>query len=121
MQQNRKRDKDVPSRASNTEQANTEQSGASRERMTNRGSSDADLGTTSDRAMFSEGESRLKDKSRKRGSDHSTHSTEQSRGSGPSGERNRDSSGDGIGNREPDRERKQQDQLPEPGRSQSER
>jgi hypothetical protein len=118
MKQNRKRDKDVPARASNTEQARAEQAEGSRERMTNRDSSDADLGTSSDRAMFAEGESRLKNKSSKRGSDHST---EHSRGSGPSGERNRDSSGDGIGNREPDREHMEQDQLPKRGPSQSER
>ena len=54
MQQKRKRDGDVPMRPSNMEQTE------SRERMTNRESSGADLGTTSDRAMFDdEAESRL--------------------------------------------------------------
>jgi hypothetical protein len=113
MKQNRKRDQDVPSRASNMEQAE-----GSRERMTNRDSSDADLGTSTDRAMFSEGESRLKDKSSQRGWDQST---EHSRGSGRSGERNRGSSGEGISNRGPERERMEQDRLPERGRSESER
>jgi hypothetical protein len=106
MQQNRKRDKDVPSRASNTEQAK-----GSQERMTNRDPSDADLGTSTDRAMYDdEGESRLKEKDRSG-----------ERGLGDSSERNRGSSDDNIGNRAPDRGRKQQDQLPDPGRSQSER
>jgi hypothetical protein len=117
MKQNRKRDQDVPARASDMDEAEMDRTEASRERMTNRDSSDADLGTSSDRAMFSEGESRLKGKSSTRGSDQST---EHSRGSGSSGERNRDSSGDSIGNREPGRERKQPDQVPERGR-QSER
>ena len=106
MQQNRKRDKDVSSRASSTEQ--TEES---RERMTNRDPGDADLGTSTDRAMYDdEGESRLKEKDRSG-----------ERGLGDSGERNRGSSDDSIGNRAPDRGRTQQDQLAEPGRSQSER
>ena len=103
--QKRKRDQDVPNRASNMEQAE-----GSRERMTNRESSDADLGTSTDRAMFDdEAESRMSPEG----------SSE--RGSGMSRERHRESGGGGISNRGQDRERSEQDSLPERGKSQSER
>jgi hypothetical protein len=115
MQQNRKRDQDVPTRASNMEKAE-----GSREQMTNRERSSEDLGTSTDRAMFDdEGEPRA---SSNRSSDRgSGMSDEKMRGSGTSGERNRGSSGGGISNRGRDREQSEQAQLPERGRSQSER
>ena len=115
MQQKRKSDQDVPTRASNMEEAE-----GSREQLTNRDASDADLGTSTDRAMFDdEGESRMPaDRSTERGSGTSGDMT---RGSGHAREGNRGSSGGGISNRGRDRERREQDQLPERGRSQSER
>ena len=86
MQQNRKRDQDVPTRASNMEKAE-----GSRERMMNREFEDDDLGTSTDRAMFDdEGESRMSpDRSSERSSGRAD---ERTRGSASS-ERNQDSSG----------------------------
>ena len=102
----------------------------SSERMRNRESSD-DLGSSSDRAMMT-GRSSESRTSGESGSGSSSVSSE--RGSGSSGERNfgggsnssgsssssRSNSG-GISNRELDREQCEQEQLPERGRSQSER
>ena len=115
MQQNRKSDQDVPTRSSNMEKAE-----GSREQMTNRDSSDADLGTSTDRARFDdEGESRMPtDRSHERGSGMSGDPTQ---GAGRSREGNRGSSGGGISNRGRDREQREQDRLPERGTSQSER
>jgi hypothetical protein len=86
--------------------------------------SSPDRGTSSDRAMMTD-----------RGSE--SRSIDSERGVGSSGERNlgrsgsdrsssssdddRSSSGGGISNRDLDREQSEQDQLPERGRSQSER
>ena len=71
-----------------------------------------DLGTTSDRAMWEKKEG---PSSRERGKGE--------RGMGSSGERNRSSSsterGGGITNRELDTEQREQEQLPERGRSKS--
>lgn len=94
------------------------------EKVRNRESSGPDLGSSSDRAMFADRDS---SESRDVSSDHGIPGE---RGSGASGERNSsgpsgmkrgtDNAG-GITNRELDREQLEQDQLPERGRSQSER
>jgi hypothetical protein len=89
------------------------------ERTRNRESSSDDLGTSSDRAMFSDRSS----------SESRSGSSSSERGMGSSGERNsgsgsgsRDSSSSGgISNRDLEREQCEQEQLPERGRSQSER
>lgn len=86
-----------------------EKAEGSRENM--RGSGGRDLGTSSDRAMWEKDES----SSRGRGTGE--------RGMGSSGERSRGSSsterGGGITNRDLDTEQREQDQLPERGRSKS--
>ena len=105
------------------------------ERMRNRESSSDDLGSSSDRAMMTgrSSESRTSGESGIGSSGSSSMSSE--RGSGSSGERNygessgsssgsgsrRSSNSGGISNRELDREQCEQEQLPERGRSQSER
>jgi hypothetical protein len=122
MDQSRKQNQDVPNRASSREKAE-----GSRENMRNRESGGGDLGTSSDRAMFEErGSSEETSRS-------SSRSMPSERGSGASGERNRSSSSGssssersssnsgGITNRGLDREEREQQQLPERGRSQSER
>jgi hypothetical protein len=103
MGQNRKQDQDSP------RQSTMEPAEGSRENVQN--SESQDLGSSSDRAMFSD-----RDSSEERSSGSSG---ERSRGS--SGERNSGSSGGGITNRGRDREMAEQEQLPERGHSQSER
>jgi hypothetical protein len=150
MNQNRTEGKSVPDRSSDMEQAegsresvlNSENMGGERmrgseseraegrqsERMRGSGAG-KDLGSSSDRAMFEE---RGSAESRVIGSEHgigtsTDSSTSDVRGSGSSGERNAGSSGDrssntgGITNRPLDREQSEQEELPERGRSQSER
>jgi len=113
MDQNSKRSEDMPNRSSNMEQAE-----GSRENVRNSG---GDLGSSSDRAMFSE---RMNQSDGRSSSDESSSSE---RGVGSSGERNRSSESSsssksgGITNRSLDEEQCEQQQLPERGRSQSER
>ena len=92
------------------------------ERMRNRESSSGDLGSSSDRAMMTGRSSEARDESESSSESSSRMSSE--RGSGSSGERNSGGSSSrtgGITNRDLDREQCEQDQLPERGRSQSER
>lgn len=125
MDHNRTDKQSMPNRSSNMEQAegsrdtvreNERMSGS--EEMRNRESSPGDLGSSSDRAMFSDPE-----ESEGRVSDGGSGDE---RGMGSSGERNlgggdRDSSkSGGITNRPLDREQSEQQQLPDRGRSQSE-
>lgn len=120
MKQNRSENQDVPTRSSNMEQAEgSRETARSSELMRNRGSSSSsrssggDLGTSSDRAMFSD------DLPIEQQSDSQSGSSSRSeRGVGSEGERNRARSG-GISNRELDREQNEQDMLPGRGRSQS--
>ena len=107
MDQNRKRDEDMPNRSSNMEQAE-----GSREDARNSG----DLGSSSDRAMFSE---RMNESDRTSSRDRSN-AMQSERGMGSGDERPSSKSG-GISNRSLDREQCEQDRLPERGRSQSER
>jgi hypothetical protein len=91
-------------------------SSGSSERMRNRESSSSsdDLGTSSDRAMFADRTS----------SESRSGSSSSERGLGSSEERNSGSGSartGGISNRELDQEQCEQEQLPERGRSQSER
>ena len=83
--------------------------------MRNSESRGNDLGTSSDRAMFSDD---LPSEQADRQSESDSRQPSE-RGSGSAGERNRE--GGGISNRELDREQNEQDMLPERGRSQSER
>ena len=142
MDQNRKSRMEPAEGSRETALENESMSSSERtsgERMRNRESSSDDLGSSSDRAMMTgrNSESRTSDESGMGSSSSSSVSSE--RGSGSSGERNlggssrsssdRSSSGSsrsssnsgGITNRELDREQCEQDQLPERGRSQSER
>ncbi len=107
MNQNRKRNEEMPNRSSSMEPAE-----GSRDTVMNSGS---DLGTSSDRAMFDERMREGDRSSRNRGSDE--------RGSESNSERNRSDNGraGGVTNRALDQERAQQDRLPERGRSESER
>jgi|SRR4051794_11497093 hypothetical protein len=108
MDQNRMRsDDDMPNRSSNMEQAE-----GSRDNVRNSGN---DLGSASDRAMFSD---RMDESDSQSSSEDSANSSE--RGVGSTGERN-SSSGGGITNRGRDIEQAEQDRLPDRGRSQSER
>ncbi len=109
---NRKRNDDMPNRSSNMEQAE-----GSRDTVRN------DLGTSSDRAMYSERTSsgdRDSSGDRGRSKRHEGSGSTTERGTGRGGERN-SSSGGGISNRSHDREQSEQDELPERGRSRSER
>lgn len=106
MEQNRKRDQDEPNRSSNMEPAEgSRETALETDRMRNRDSGQ-DLGSSSDRAMFMEREP--------------SEEREDMTGSESSGERGRSDAG-GITNRELSRERSEQEQLPNRGRSQSER
>ena len=91
-----------------------EKAEGSRENMRGSGSSGRDLGTSSDRAMWE------KDSSSPR--ERGTGDTGE-RGMGSAGERNRSGSrserGGGITNRGLDTEQREQEQLPERGRSKS--
>ena|ERR1051325_9682249 len=106
MNQNRKRDDDMPTRSSNMEPAE-----GSRETIRDSGN---DLGSSSDRAMFDERVSERPEKSNdgRSSGDGRMGSTQSERGSSNSG---------GITNRPLDREASEQQQLPERGRSKSER
>ena len=91
-----------------------EKAEGSRENMRGSGSSGRDLGTSSDRAMWEKESS----SPRERGMGETGE-----RGMGWSGERNRSASNSdrrgGITNRDLDTEQREQDQLPERGRSKS--
>ena len=113
MDQNRKNTPSAPNRASRMEKAE-----GSRENVRGSSSSESsrDLGTSSDRAMFSD-----------RGSSEGRSSTE--RGMGSSSERGMGGSSSGksgtpdsggISNRPLSREESEQEELPERGRSKSE-
>lgn len=129
MDQNRTDKQSMPNRSSNMEQAegsretvrdNERMSGS--EEMRNRESSSRDLGSSSDRAMFS---GREEAEERTGASDHGIGMGPAERGMGSSGERNlgggsQGANSGGITNRELDREECEQQQLPERGRSQSE-
>ena len=126
MNQNREDRQGVPTRASRMEppegsRETVEEGMSDRERMRNRESSSQDLGSTSDRAMFTDRESA---EARNVAADHGTPPARE-RGMGSSEERNREDSGErssgGISNRDLEREQSEQEQLPERGRSQSER
>jgi hypothetical protein len=99
------------------------------EHMRNRESSSRDLGSSSDRAMMTGGSDEARDESSESsmGSSSGSSGMTSERGRGSSGERNSGSTGSrssntgGITNRELDREQSEQEQLPERGRSQSER
>ena len=111
MDQNRKNTSSAPNRASRMEKAE-----GSRENV--RGSSSetpGDLGTSSDRAMFSDRGSSEGRSSSERGIGSSSE-----RGMGGSSSRKSSNSG-GISNRELSREECEQEQLPGRGRSGSER
>ena len=105
MDQNRKRDQDMPTRSSNMEPAE-----GSRETVMNSGN---DLGTSSDRAMFD-------DRMEEGDQSSSDRDSSSMRGVGLSRERSGSNSG-GITNRPLEQEQKEQDQLPPRGRAQSER
>ena len=107
---NRNRSGNAPNRPSDMEQAEgSREPFEKNESMRNR--QEDDLGTSSDRAMFEDRES-VEERERPRGS------MPGERGAGPSAERGRGDTG-GITNRSLDRERKEQEQLPDRGRSQS--
>jgi hypothetical protein len=117
MKQDRNQNQDVPSRSSNMEPADdAREASRGNESMRNSGSSGKDLGTSSDRAMFSDD---LPSDRRERESGRDSRQDD-ARGRGSEGERNRGAGG-GISNRERDREQSEQDMLPPRGRSQSER
>ena len=120
MKQNRSENQDVPTRSTNMEQAEgSRESARSSESARNRGSSGPDLGTSSDRAMFSDDLPSEQQRDRESDSDSSSNSSSRSeRGAISEGERNR-ARGGGISNRELDREQNEQDMLPDRGRSQS--
>ena len=126
MNQNREDRQGVPNRTSRMEPAEgsretVKEAMSDRERMRNRESSAQDLGSTSDRAMFTDRESA---EGRNVMADHGTPPGRE-RGMGSSEERNREDSSErssgGISNRDLEREQSEQEQLPERGRSQSER
>ena len=107
---NRNRSDDEPNRPADMEQAEgSRESFDQTESMRNR--QEDDLGTSSDRAMFEDRES-AEERESLRGS------MPGDRGAGPSAERGRSNAG-GITNRPLDRERNEQEQLPDRGRSQS--
>jgi hypothetical protein len=107
MNQNRRqRDNDVPNRSSNMEPAE-----GSRETVRN---SSNDLGSSSDRAMFSD----RMDESGQMGSRERGSSMQDEKGMGSGGERNRSNAG-GITNRPLSEEQSEQNELPERGRSKS--
>ena len=107
MQQDRKRNQDMPNRSSNMEQAEGSRENVS-ESIRNR--KEDDLGTSSDRAMFEERES-----AEERDSHSGTSSSERP---GTTRERGRSNAG-GITNRPLDEEMDEQGQLPDRGNSQS--
>jgi hypothetical protein len=128
MDQNRK-SRMEPAEGSRETALENERSGGEQmrgERMRNRESSSRDLGSSSDRAMMTGRGSEARDDAQEVDSGGSSGMTAE-RGQGRSGERNADSSGSrgsktgGITNRDLDREQSEQEQLPERGRSQSER
>jgi hypothetical protein len=118
MEQNRNRNEGQPNRQSSMEQAEgSRETARESESVRNRGSARAgsqgeDLGTSSDRAMMIDRESEERDSADvSRSSGRASSST-----SGEPGGRS-----GGISNRGRDREVSEQQQLPERGRSQSER
>ena len=116
MNQNRTDKQGVPNRSSNMEQAEgTRENVNSGERMSGdesmRNESSSDMGTSSDRAMFSD-----RDSAEGRG----LGSSDERNLGGDSGSSSGSSDSGGITNRELSREQREQDQLPERGRSKSE-
>ena len=115
MKQNRTDRDAMPNRSSNMEPAEgsrdtatTSEELTGMEAMRNREEGSRDLGSSSDRAMFDED------------SPEPRSTGDEVRGQGSSGERSRDNAG-GISNRPLDREQAEQEQLPDRGRSDSER
>jgi len=106
MNQNRKRDTDMPTRSSNMEPAE-----GSRETVAENSN---DLGSSSDRAMFDE---RMRSGEPTTGDDRGGSQREREKGSSRAGDQ---ANAGGITNRPLDEEQSEQEQLPERGRSKSE-
>jgi hypothetical protein len=113
MQKNHDSSEERPNRQSNMERAEGSRA-SGRESMRNRDDSGEDLGTSSDRAMYSGDTAEERD--RMSGSPRS-----RERGAGSSDEKHSSRRAGGITNRDLDREESEQQQLPDRGRSQSER